>query len=450
VGDRIASVGDYQFTGLSRPQIQKALKQHFNAENYFGRADLTIAKKVIASSPLGSEGGDAHYDTDGSVVAEKYVFENGWYQLKNSRQGMFNLPSEQVLGYKLSHIKSIPTTLTAKLDGSPYANIENSERSKFPSIVGGDNIVHFQLLTPNDSIFQHMANPGDSHPVGYIRLTRFSRMSSAGYITAVNSLEEAGAQSYIIDLRNNYGGVIQEAMVTASSLLRDPHSVLCYTLNSRGGFKPQENMEYIVDNKYPGYLLSSESSTVSREQVRREHPEYLEDGGWSSPTSYASLKELRMTRGIKPAHRQNSDGRLQRQTAFMDRKEIDIEKIADVLTRSSQKKLVILINEGTASSAEVFSSALRDNGRAVLVGTKSFGKGLIQHTFPMPDGGGLRLTVAEYLTPSLQHVTKVGGAKLNSGVKPDVLCESKQGIPQNIGADLCVGVALDVLESEGG
>ena len=66
----------------------------------------------------------------------------------------------------------------------------------------------------------------------------------------------------------------------------------------------------------------------------------------------------------------------------------------------------------------------------------------------MPDGGGLRLTVAEYLTPSLQHVTKVGGAKYDSGVKPDIMCESLQGIPQNVGADLCVGVAVDVLESD--
>ena len=103
-----------------------------------------------------------------------------------------------------------------------------------------------------------------------------------------------------------------------------------------------------------------------------------------------------------------------------------------------------------ASAAEVFASSLHDNGRATLVGTKTFGKGLIQHTFPMPDGGGLRLTVAEYLTPSLQHVTKVGGARYDSGVKPDIRCESRQGIPQNVGADLCVGVALDVLESEGG
>jgi len=67
----------------------------------------------------------------------------------------------------------------------------------------------------------------------------------------------------------------------------------------------------------------------------------------------------------------------------------------------------------------------------------------------MPDGGGLRLTVAEYLTPSLQHVTKVGSAKYDSGVKPDIRCEAS-GIPKNVGADLCVGVALDVLESEGG
>jgi len=72
----------------------------------------------------------------------------------------------------------------------------------------------------------------------------------------------------------------------------------------------------------------------------------------------------------------------------------------------------------------------------------------------MPDGGGLRLTVAEYLTPTLQHVTKVGNARydpwtgdfIKGGIKPDVYCPSKQGIPSNVGADLCVGMALDALE----
>jgi len=118
-----------------------------------------------------------------------------------------------------------------------------------------------------------------------------------------------------------------------------------------------------------------------------------------------------------------------------------------------EKKIVILVNEGTASSAEVFISSLRDNGRTVaLVGAKTFGKGLIQHTFPTPDGGGIRLTVAEYLTPKLQHVTNVGGARFSSsgnlvggGVTPDIFCETK-GIPTNTGADLCVGIALDALD----
>jgi len=359
VGDRIASVGDYQFTGMSRSHVEKALRQKFHADNYFGRADLTVAKRVMTPPALDNE--NTRYDADGNIVEEKYVFEDGWYRPKNNRQSRLDsmMLSEQVLGYKLSHMKSIPTTITAKLDSSvPPASAASPEliQSKFPSVVGGDPIVHFELLTPDDSIFQHMAKPGESRAVGYIRLTRFSRSSSDGFIDAIKSLEEAGAQSYIIDLRNNYGGVIQEAMLTASTLLRDPHSVLCYTLNSRGGFKPQENMEYIVDPKYPGYLLSSESSTVARDQVRREHPEYLEDGGWSSPTSYASLKELRMTRGIKPAHFAPSSyggakaEDLERPTALLDNKDTDLEKLADVMTWNSQKKLVILINEGTGKS----------------------------------------------------------------------------------------------------
>mmetsp|Transcript_25961 Transcript_25961/g.54598 ORF Transcript_25961/g.54598 Transcript_25961/m.54598 type:complete len:171 (-) Transcript_25961:212-724(-) len=124
-----------------------------------------------------------------------------------------------------------------------------------------------------------------------------------------------------------------------------------------------------------------------------------------------------------------------------------------------QKDIVLLTNEGTASSAEFFVAALQDNGRSVaVVGTKSFGKGLIQHTFPMPDGGGLKLTIGEFLRPSLRHVTSVFDAGFydkntgafvgGGGIRPDVFCDSKQGIPGNPKADLCVGVALDVLEEQ--
>ena len=73
------------------------------------------------------------------------------------------------------------------------------------------------------------------------------------------------------------------------------------------------------------------------------------------------------------------------------------------------------------------------------------------------DGSGLRLTVAEYLTPGLKHVTNVGlaqfdpitGKRTGGGIQPEILCQSKQGIPANIGADLCVGMALDALRESG-
>jgi C-terminal processing protease CtpA/Prc len=442
VGDRIASVGTYQFTGMSRPQVRKSLDTKFHAENYFGQADLTIAKPIVAVQPWDMEDDNQ----------EKYVFQDGWYQPKRSRPKVYeNRRSQQVIAFKLSHVKSIPTTLTvAALNNSPVLSTsKDGAETNFPSVIGGDAIVHYATLTSNDSIFR---NVGD-RPVGYIRLTRFSKASTQGYINAINSLEAAGVDSYIIDLRNNYGGVIQEAMLTASTLLRDPHSVLCYTLNGRGGFRPQENMEYIIDKNYPGYFLSSEPKTAALDQVEREHPEYLADG-WTSPTSYASLRELKETRGLKPAHAfiYNPDAEVRTSMNTDDsyttnsNRKIDLDKIAETLNRSSQKKIVILVNEGTASAAEVFASALHENGRIVaLVGTDTFGKGLIQHTFPMPDGGGLRLTVAEYLTPTLSHVTKIGGARYDSGIHPDVRCESKQGIPKNIGSDICVGVALDVL-----
>lgn len=62
----------------------------------------------------------------------------------------------------------------------------------------------------------------------------------------------------------------------------------------------------------------------------------------------------------------------------------------------------------------------------------------------------MRLTIAEYLTPAMRHVTHVGAAQFESGrwigggIKPDIVCESK-GIPSNSGGDLCVGLALDAL-----
>lgn len=80
------------------------------------------------------------------------------------------------------------------------------------------------------------------------------------------------------------------------------------------------------------------------------------------------------------------------------------------------KPLVILIDGGSASASEIVAGALQDQGRAVLVGTKSFGKGSVQTLFPLGGGDGLKLTVALYYTPS--------GRTVDGGIAPDLAVES--------------------------
>ena len=70
--------------------------------------------------------------------------------------------------------------------------------------------------------------------------------------------------------------------------------------------------------------------------------------------------------------------------------------------------LIILADRGSASASEVLAGALQDNCRAVLVGDRTFGKGLIQGVFGLESGGGVALTVARYETPSGRDINKVG------------------------------------------
>ena len=77
-----------------------------------------------------------------------------------------------------------------------------------------------------------------------------------------------------------------------------------------------------------------------------------------------------------------------------------------------EKPIVVLTDSNTASSAEILASALKDNNRAVLVGTRTYGKGLVQKVFSLPNRTGMNLTIAKYLTPN--------GADINkNGIKPD-------------------------------
>lgn len=72
------------------------------------------------------------------------------------------------------------------------------------------------------------------------------------------------------------------------------------------------------------------------------------------------------------------------------------------------KPTVILIDEGTASASEILSGALKDNHKAILVGKKTFGKGMIQKIYPLPNQTGMNLTIAKYLTPKGYDINKKG------------------------------------------
>jgi carboxyl-terminal processing protease len=75
--------------------------------------------------------------------------------------------------------------------------------------------------------------------------------------------------------------------------------------------------------------------------------------------------------------------------------------------------LVVLVNHGTASASEITAGALRDDGRAVLIGEKTFGKGSVQHIYDLKDGSSLHVTAAEWFTPDRQQLT-------GNGLAPDV------------------------------
>ncbi len=104
--------------------------------------------------------------------------------------------------------------------------------------------------------------------------------------------------------------------------------------------------------------------------------------------------------------------------------------------------LVILVNENSASASEIMSGALQDRQRATLVGTNTFGKGIVQKIFPLEDGSGAKITVSEYFTPKKRKINKVG-------VKPDKIIKNEDDRPvedtENLSSDLQYVGALEAM-----
>lgn len=116
----------------------------------------------------------------------------------------------------------------------------------------------------------------------------------------------------------------------------------------------------------------------------------------------------------------------------------------------TDKPMVVLVDGGSASASEILSGALQDDKRATLVGSQTFGKGLVQSVRGLEDGSGLAVTIAKYLTPSGRDINK-------SGIAPDVVIELSdeqrkklQQNPTQIGssADPQFVKALEILQQK--
>ncbi len=186
--------------------------------------------------------------------------------------------------------------------------------------------------------------------VGYVRLTQFNAMATDQMHQALSRLEHQGAESYILDLRNNPGGLLQ-AGVEIAELFMDP-GVVVYTVDRQG-------------------VLGSFSTT---------------------------------------------HGPL------------------------TKKPLVVLVNQGSASASEILAGALKDSGRAQLVGEQTFGKGSIQSLFDLSDGSGLAVTIAHYETPNHNDINKVG-------IAPDLRVALAPISPDQVatGADSQYQAALKIM-----
>lgn len=225
-----------------------------------------------------------------------------------------------VEGESLAGVSS--SEATKKIKGPEGTRVRIGVRDGTSGEVRRLTLTRAEVTLPNVS--RRVETVGDEK-LGYVRLLSFSEGAHAQLANALRRVQGEGAKGIVLDLRHNPGGLLQEAVLSASLFLPEGREVV---------------------------------STKSRTQGENTY---------------------------------ETDGE-----------------------RRSKLPLVVLIDGGTASAAEILAAALADEGGAEIVGTRSFGKGVFQEEQSLSNGGALKLTVGEYFTPKGVNLAE------SHGIHPDV------------------------------
>lgn len=248
----------------------------------------------------------------------------------------FNVPNdtavviEVIPGGPAERVGLEPGDRILKVDETPIAGVRFPQdsmvrRMKGPggthvtvTVARGNDTVPFDIVRGRIPTHSVDAAFMVSDTVGFLRLSKFSRTTASEFEDAVNYLSSEGMKHLIIDLRDNGGGFLDQALLLSNCFL------------------PKGKLVVYMEGRH------------------RKREDFYSDG-----------------RG-----------------------------------KFQNTGLTLLVSDGTASSGEIFAGAMQDNGRARLVGRRTFGKGLVQEPVDFVDGSGVRITVARFYTPSGRCIQK--------------------------------------------
>ncbi len=258
---------------------------------------------------------------------------------------------------------------------------------------------------------------------------------------------EAGLKNGDIILRINGESVINMSQDDAVHLMRgDPGTQL-----ELGIYRESDGKEYdytiireIINVPSVEDRMLDDSPAVGYIKLNQFHAQSAQE---IAATLNRLLKDNRME-GLVLDLRGNGGGDFESSidigSIFMDGQEVvsvvdaqGNETVHHASAGSVDIPLVVLVNGDSASASEILAGALQDNQRAVLVGEKTYGKGLVQTIYPLPDGGALKLTTQKYYTPDGIDINEIG-------ITPDYIVQQEI----DAASDLQLEKAVELVKKE--